>query len=95
MPNPFSRLITRVFSRSIDAAVRERLTVAETENNFLVGVRRYDESERDRLSYSREDILEQCLNAWRDSPLARRIVELTSQYVIGPVSYTHLTLPTN
>ncbi len=26
----------------------------------------------------------QCLDAWRESPLARRIVELTSQYVVGP-----------
>ena len=28
--------------------------------------------------------LAQCLEAWRESPLARRIVELTSQYVVGP-----------
>ena len=84
MPNAFSRFLSRVFSPIIDQSVRERLSVAETENNFFVGTRRYDESERDRLDYDRQTVLEQCLDAWRDSPLARRIVELTSQYVIGP-----------
>jgi len=84
MPNPFSRFLSRVFSPIIEQSVREQLTVSETENNFFVGTRRYDESERDRLDYDRQSVLEQCLDAWRDSPLARRIVELTSQYVIGP-----------
>ena len=84
MPNPFNQFLSRVFSPIIDQSVRERLSVAETENNFFVGTRRYDESERDRLDYDRQTVLEQCLDAWRDSPLARRIVELTSQYVIGP-----------
>ena len=84
MPNAFSRLLSRVFSPIIEQSVREQLTVSETENNFFVGTRRYDESERDRLDYDRQTVLEQCLDAWRDSPLARRIVELTSQYVIGP-----------
>jgi hypothetical protein len=84
MPNPFSKLLQSVFSPIIEQSVRERLTVSETENNFFVGTRRYDESERDRLDYDRQTVLEQCLDAWRASPLARRIVELTSQYVIGP-----------
>jgi hypothetical protein len=84
MPNAFSRLLSNIFSPIIEQSVRERLTVSETENNFFVGTRRYDESERDRLDYDRQTVLEQCLDAWRSSPLARRIVELTSQYVIGP-----------
>jgi hypothetical protein len=84
MPNAFSRFLGRVFSPIIQQSVRETLSVAETENNFFVGTRRYDESERDRLDYDRQDVLEQCLDAWRGSPIARRIVELTSQYVIGP-----------
>jgi len=83
MPNPFHNLITHLISPIVDKTVREKLAVAESENSFLIGTRRYDESERDRLEYDRSDVLDQCLNAWRDSPLARRIVELTSQYVVG------------
>ena len=83
MPNPIKNMLSRVFSPIIDQAVREQLAVAETDNAFFIGTRRYDESDRDRLEYDRADILEQCLEAWRESPLARRIVELTSQYAIG------------
>lgn len=83
MRNPLSTLISRIFSPLIEKSVREKLTIAESENTFLIGARRYDESERDRIDYDRVDLLEQCLEAWRDSALARRIVELTSQYVIG------------
>jgi hypothetical protein len=38
---------------------------------------------RDRYPSSREEVLEQALEAWRTNPLARRIVELTTQYVVG------------
>jgi hypothetical protein len=83
MSNILKNFFQSVFSATIDKVVRAQLTAAETENNFLVGTRRYDESDRDRVNYTREDILDQCLDAWRDSPLGRRIVELTSQYAIG------------
>ncbi|HEX9107333.1 MAG TPA: hypothetical protein VF832_08890, partial [Longimicrobiales bacterium] len=39
--------------------------------------------ERDRWDGDRQDTLRQTLEAWRTNPLARRIVELTSQYVVG------------
>ena len=81
MPGIIERLITNLFSKPINKAVRKQLT--ESENEFLVGVKQYGETDRDRISYDREDILDQCLDAWRYSPLGRRIVELTSQYVIG------------
>lgn len=83
MNNPIRTILSRLFSPIIEQTVREKLTIAETDNTFFIGTRRYDETDRDRLEYDRADILEQCLEAWRDSPLARRIVELTSQYVIG------------
>lgn len=83
MPNPVSRFFTRMFAPIIDDSVREVLSVTEDDNTFFVGTRRLDDSDRDRLEYDRQDILEQCFEAWRDNPLARRIVELTSQYVIG------------
>jgi hypothetical protein len=83
MPNPFSSFLSRVFSPVVEKTVREALSVAENDNTFFIGTRRYDETDRDRLEYDREDVLEQCLTAWRSNPLARRIVELTSQYVVG------------
>ncbi len=55
----------------------------ETENNFLVGSRGWNFEERDRLDYDREEILRLALEAWRVNPLARRIVGLTTQYVVG------------
>lgn len=38
---------------------------------------------RDRRAYDRQETLREALEAWRQNPLARRIVELTSQYVVG------------
>jgi hypothetical protein len=38
---------------------------------------------RDRHDYDRDEVLGDALEAWRVNPLARRIVELTSQYVVG------------
>jgi len=83
MPNPLTRFLSNIFSPLIEKTVRDQLAITETDNTFLIGTRRYDESDRDRLEYDRAAILEQCLTAWRENPLARRIVELTSQYVVG------------
>lgn len=58
-------------------------TFSESENEFLVGTTTLNTSEFDRPQYSREDILTQCLDAWRYNPLARRITEIISQYVVG------------
>lgn len=38
---------------------------------------------RERFANDRLDLLHQSLEAWQTNPLARRIVELTSQYVVG------------
>ena len=75
--------IDRLFEKQITAAVRSALSVSENENNFLIGTRSLSQTNRDRYTYDRSEILEQCLEAWRDNPIARRIVELTSQYVVG------------
>lgn len=83
MPNAFSRFLSRIFPNFSSSLTRAQLTVTEDDNTFFVGTRRYDETDRDRLEYDRYDTLQQCFEAWRDSPLARRIVELTSQYVVG------------
>jgi len=76
-------ILDRFINKSVDRLVAEKLAMAETENSFLVGTRSTSQSERDRYTYDRSEILEQSLDAWRSNPLARRIVELTSQYVVG------------
>jgi hypothetical protein len=40
-------------------------------------------NERDRWDADRDEVLRQALDAWRINPLARRIVGLTTQYVVG------------
>jgi hypothetical protein len=60
---------------------RARLA-AETDATFAVG-RRDQASELDRVDYDRAALLRQSLEAWRVNPIARRIVGLTSQYVVG------------
>lgn len=44
---------------------------------------RLGDEERDRQPYDHQTVLQQSLLAWRSNPLARRIVGLTSQYVVG------------
>jgi len=70
-------LLTRLFRPR-----RHAHLAAETESTFPVG-RRDAASELDRLDYDRVTLLRQSLEAWRVNPLARRIVGLTSQYVVG------------
>lgn len=76
-------IFDRFFQKQITSAMREQLAVIENENTFLIGTRPLSQTERDRYTYDRSDILKQSLEAWRLNPLARRIVELTSQYVVG------------
>ncbi len=75
--------IDRLIQPRVDAAIREQFAVIENENTFLLGTRSLSQSDRDRYSYDRSEVLEQSLKAWRINPLARRIVELTSEYVVG------------
>jgi hypothetical protein len=76
-------IFDRFIQKQVDQAVHAALAIVESENNFLIGTRSASESGRDRYTYDRAEILEQSLEAWRVNPLARRIVELTSQYVVG------------
>lgn len=70
------------FASAIQAEVRAAFA-AETDATFTVGASQWGASDRDRFTYDRETLLGQSLEAWRVNPLARRIVELTSQYVVG------------
>lgn len=56
---------------------------AETDAGWHLGSRSINQTDRDRYDYDRSETLQQALEAWRVNPLARRIVELTSQYVVG------------
>lgn len=66
-----------------DGPRHARLSVAENENTLMVGARGFDSLPYDRAAYDRQQVMEECLEAWRFNPLARRIVELTTQYVTG------------
>ncbi|HEY3345592.1 MAG TPA: hypothetical protein VGJ97_11730 [Anaerolineaceae bacterium] len=78
MSSWITRTLRGLFQDEIDQRVKFILTGAD---GF------YDRGggpdNRDRFDYDREEILRQALEAWRVNPLARRIVELTTQYVLG------------
>jgi len=76
-------IFSKIIDKRVNDAMRQQLAVIENENNFLVGARSLNQSDRDRYTYDRSSVLEQSLIAWRTNPLARRVVELTSQYVVG------------
>ncbi len=76
-------LLERLFGRSINERVRAALsTYPETDATFAIGSR-LGENPSERYAPDREELLRQALEAWRVNPLARRIVGLTSQYVVG------------
>jgi hypothetical protein len=62
--------------------ISRRKFAEETDATFTIG-HRNAASEIDRFEYDREKSLRDALTAWRVNPLARRMVELTSQYVVG------------
>lgn len=62
---------------------RARLAVSaldDLRDTIVSGQRSQD---RDRFNYDRDEVLRDALDAWRSNPLAKRIVSLTTQYVIG------------
>jgi hypothetical protein len=59
-----------------------QLTVREDDNTFYIG----DHASglyRDRFDYDRATVLAECLRAWRVSPIARRIIKLWTEFIIG------------
>ncbi len=79
----FDQLTNRLFAQTVDRRVRQALAAAELDSTWMLGSRSLNEHERDRLDFDREEVLRQALDAWRINPLARRIVGLTTQYVVG------------
>ncbi len=73
-------ILSRWLQRQVDREVRTAL--AESDSFFALGSHG-SASEMDRYSPDRDQLLKDALEAWRINPLARRIVGLTSQYVVG------------
>ncbi len=88
----WSRLVERMFGGEIRRQVRAGLA-EETDTTFLLGSHSLDGSQRDRLTPDRQTLLDQSLEAWRLNPLARRIIELTTQYVVGSGVSLHCKHP--
>ena len=70
------RFFGKEIERRVNFAVRALDDVRDRQTNSST-------YPRDRYDYDRETVLADALEAWRVNPLARRIVELTSQYVVG------------
>ena len=51
----------------------ERAQLSETENEFLVGATPLAATEFDRPAYSRQELLQQCLDAYRTSTVSMRV----------------------
>lgn len=87
MPNHLTDLYHTLRKRirtTLGAKFRARFA-DETDATFTLGtpVSAAALSPRDRLPAQRMQPLDQSLDAWRTNPLARRIVELTTEYVVG------------
>ena len=66
-----------------EKTVRASLAVAETEDLITLGAASWDASFRDRLHYDRLKLLTDAVTAWRSNPIARRIIEITTEFVVG------------
>jgi len=75
-------IFSKIFSKEITRQVRAALSVIENDITF-VRSGSTSTQDRDRYPYDRLEVMQQALEAWRVNPLARRIIELTSQYVVG------------
>ncbi|MGW8226670.1 MAG: hypothetical protein ACWGOY_13100, partial [Anaerolineales bacterium] len=72
----FSRLIDNEVTRQVDLAVR----ALDDSRDRLYSKSTYP---RDRHGYDRDEINADALEAWRVNPLARRIIGMMTQYVVG------------
>jgi len=74
---PLARLFAGEIERRVALAVR---ALDDAHDSLLHGPQALD---RDRRAPDRDEVLRDALEAWRVNPLARRIVSLTTQYVVG------------
>ncbi|NPV87265.1 MAG: hypothetical protein HPY45_14800 [Anaerolineae bacterium] len=76
-------MASNFFSNAIRSIRKAFSSPREDDNTLYIGASSLNASDRDRFTYDRSETLELALKAWRENPLARRIVALTSQYVVG------------
>ena len=94
MNSASSGIFKRLFKRSRQPEHARLSAPVETDASFLIGSRLGD-NPAERYAPDREELQRQALEAWRVNPLARRIVGLTSQYVVGGgISYSCDHTPT-
>lgn len=82
-PTTFAaRIARRLLSSRFGQVIASELKASPiTDNNFFpTGM---SSNYRDRYDYDRTKIQAECLRAWRINPIARRIVNLISQFVVG------------
>jgi len=77
--NLFSRISSAIRTRFKQSALS---AITENDDTFYGG-RNMSSLYRDRYDYDRQKVLSETLRAWRVNPLARRIVNLISQFAIG------------
>jgi hypothetical protein len=79
----WERITERISTPYVEKKRREQLQQLDIANEAPQGYFPLLGGERERAAAERYDVMQQSLTAWRINPLARRIVELTSQYVVG------------
>ncbi|WP_075063637.1 hypothetical protein [Ornatilinea apprima] len=83
------RMVRGLFGRQIEQAAARQAAKwqaqfsVEDDSTFALGGQWAGSGSLERAPAERERILSESLEAWRVNPLARRIVELTTQYVVG------------
>ena len=76
----FSRVLNKLFGREIERRVSLAVRALDDSRDRLLGRSSYP---RDRYGYDRDAVLQDALESWRVNPVTRRIVGLTTQYVVG------------
>ena len=90
--NPFQSFTHSIFGAEIERQVKEKVHVLlaaapENERTITRGVD-WSAVYRDRYDYQRTEILNEALKAWRLNPLARRITEITKEFVTDGIEFT-------
>jgi hypothetical protein len=76
----FSRIVERIFGKEINNRVNMAVkALDDPRDKAILGY----QSEIDRREYDRTEIETDALKAWRENPIAKRIVSMTTQFVVG------------
>jgi hypothetical protein len=70
-------------TKKVKKTTQASLSVAETDNTVYLSSAAWDGNFRDRLNYDRTKILSEAINSWRLNPISRRIIEITTEFVLG------------